>query len=83
MMTVISLVYSLTLVVFTLAAGNIGPRLLETFTGNRVNQSTIGLLGATFLYSLLLLYAVSDDEVPRLAVAIAIALATLSFFQVV
>ena len=83
MMTVISLVYSLTLVVFTLAAGNIGPRLLETFTGNRVNQSTIGLLGATFLYSLLLLYAVGDDEVPRLAVAIAIALATLSFFQVV
>ncbi|MBL6430602.1 MAG: DUF2254 domain-containing protein [Alphaproteobacteria bacterium] len=44
-MTVISLVYSLTLVVFTLAAGNIGPRLLETFTDNRVNQTTIGMLG--------------------------------------
>ncbi len=83
MMTVISLVYSLTLVVFTLAAGNIGPRLLETFTGNRVNQATIGLLGATFLYALILLYIVGDDEVPRLAVAIAIALATVSFFQVV
>ena len=83
MMTVISLVYSLTLVVFTLAAGNIGPRLLETFTANRVNQSTIGLLGATFLYSLFVLYVVGDEEVPRLSVAIAIALATTSFFWVV
>lgn len=83
MMTVISLVYSLTLVVFTLAAGNIGPRLLETFTDNRVNQSTIGLLGATFLYSLFVLYVVGENEVPRLSVAIAIALATTSFFWVV
>ena len=83
MMTVISLVYSLTLVVFTLAAGNIGPRLLETFTDNRVNQSTIGLLGATFLYSLFVLYVVGENEVPRLSVAIAILLATTSFFWVV
>ncbi|SDU03831.1 DUF2254 domain-containing protein [Stappia sp. ES.058] len=82
-MTVISLVYSLTLVVFTLAAGNIGPRLLETFSDNRVNQSTIGLLGGTFLYSLIVLYVVGETEVPRIAVAIAIILATISFFWVV
>lgn len=83
MMTVISLVYSLTLVVFTLAAGNIGPRLLETFTDNRVNQTTIGLLGATFLYALIVLYIVGDEEVPKISVAIAILLATVSFFWVV
>jgi uncharacterized membrane protein len=82
-MTVISLVYSLTLVVFTLAAGNIGPRLLETFTDNRVNQTTIGMLGGTFLYSLIVLYVVGETEVPRIAVAIAIVLATISFFVVV
>lgn len=83
MMTVISLVYSLTLVVFTLAAGNIGPRLLKTFATNRVNQITIGLLGATFLYALIVLYIVGSHEVPKLAVALAILLATLSFFWVV
>lgn len=82
-MTVISLVYSLTLVVFTLAAGNIGPRLLETFTDNRVNQTTIGMLGGTFLYSLIVLYVVGETEVPRIAVAVAILLATTSFFVVV
>ena len=83
MMTVLSLVYSLTLVVFTLAASNIGPRLLETFTDNRVNQTTIGLLGATFLYSLIVLYIVGDEEVPKISVALAILLSAISFFWLV
>ncbi|MEQ9491076.1 MAG: DUF2254 domain-containing protein [Alphaproteobacteria bacterium] len=83
MMTVISLVYSLTLIVFTLAASNIGPRVLETFTDNRINQTTVGFLGATFLYSLFVLYVAGDDEVPKLSVAIAIVMVTVSFFWVV
>lgn len=83
MMTVLSLVYSLTLVVFTLAAGNIAPRLLETFTDNRVNQVTVGLLGATFLYSLLALHGVTNVEVPRVTVVAGMVLATISFFWVV
>ena len=83
MITVISLVYSLTLIVFTLAASNIGPRVLETFTDNRINQTTVGFLGATFLFSLFVLYVVGDDEVPKLSVAIAILMVTISFFWVV
>ncbi len=83
MMTVISLVYSLTLIVFTLAASNIGPRVLETFTDNRINQTTVGFLGATFLYSLFVLYVVGDNEVPKLSVAVAIVMVTVSFFWVV
>lgn len=83
MMTVISLVYSLTLLVFTLAAGNIAPRLLETFTDNRVNQITVGLLGATFLFSLLSLHGVNNVEKARLTVLIGMALATTSFFWLV
>ncbi|AXS40217.1 DUF2254 domain-containing protein [Breoghania sp. L-A4] len=54
-LTVLSLVYSLTLVVFTLAAGNIGPRLLTRFTEDNVIQVTAGALAATFFYSILLL----------------------------
>ena len=64
MMSVISLVYSLTLVVFTLAAGNISARLLETFASNRTTQITIGLLGATFLYSCL---SFSVSMTPRIS----------------
>lgn len=51
-MTALGLVYSITLVVFTLAAGSIAPRLLERFTKDRVSQVAIGALGALFLHSL-------------------------------
>ena len=43
--TALSLTYSLVLVVFTLAAGNIGPRLLKRFTSEPVNQVTAGIFG--------------------------------------
>jgi len=83
MMSVISLVYSLTLVVFTLAAGNISPRLLETFASNRTTQITIGLLGATFLYSLFVLFVVEDEREVRFSVGMSIVLAATSFFWLV
>ncbi|PVB59632.1 DUF2254 domain-containing protein [Labrenzia sp. 011] len=83
MMSVISLVYSLTLVVFTLAAGNISPRLLETFASNRTTQVTIGLLGATFLYALLVLFMIDGSRDVRFSVTVSIALAAVSFFWLV
>jgi uncharacterized membrane protein len=83
MMSVISLVYSLTLVVFTLAAGNISPRLLETFASNRTTQITIGLLGATFLYALFVLFVVEDGREVRFSVGMSIILAATSFFWLV
>ncbi len=51
-MTALSLVYSMVLVVFTLAAGTIAPRLLERFAKDRTNQVAVGSLGALFLHSL-------------------------------
>lgn len=83
MMSVISLVYSLTLVVFTLAAGNISPRLLETFASNRTTQITIGLLGATFLYALFVLFVVDDGREVRVSVGFSVVLAATSFFWLV
>jgi len=83
MMSVISLVYSLTLVVFTLAAGNISPRLLETFASNRTTQVTIGLLGATFLYALLVLYMIDETRDVRFSVTMSIVMAAASFFWLV
>ncbi len=81
--TTLSLVYSLVLVVFTLAAGNIAPRLLKLFTSDRVNQVTAGLLGGTFLFALTVLYRVRPDFVPVLSVAVAIVLAALFVLQLI
>ncbi len=67
-MTALSLAYSLVLVVFTLAAANIGPRLLKRFTTDPVNQVTAGLLGGTFLYCVVVLLFVAPEDVPQTAV---------------
>ncbi|GAB5467788.1 MAG: DUF2254 domain-containing protein [Rhodospirillales bacterium] len=79
-MTVLTLVYSMTLLVFTLAASSLGPRLLETFIENRVNQITIGILGAAFLHAIITLYAVSADTSPTFSAGVAILYGIASFF---
>lgn len=81
-MTALSLAYSLTLVVFTLAASSIGPRLLKRFTTERVNQVTAGLLGGTFLYSLVVI-GFSSGPPPRIAAAGAGLLAIASVVQLI
>ena len=82
MMTVASLVFSMTLVALTLAAGNIGARLLDRYMGNRVNQVALGLFLATFVFSLLVLASVEagdDPTVPQLSTAFSMLLAVTSF----
>lgn len=81
-MTALSLAYSLTLVVFTLAASSIGPRLLKRFTTERVNQVTAGLLGGTFLYALVVI-GFSSGPPPRIAAAGAGLLAVASVVQLI
>ena len=82
MITVASLVFSMTLVALTLAAGNIGPRLIDRFMDNPVNQIALGLFLATFVYALLVLRAITNSEppfIPHLAISLAMLMALLSF----
>lgn len=81
--TTLSLVYSMVLIVFTLAAGNIGPRLLRRFTTDRVNQVTAGVLGGTFLFSLTALWRTGPQNIPQLAVLCAMVLALISVLQLI
>lgn len=81
-MTVLSLVYSMTLLVFTLAASSLGPRLLETFIDNRVNQITIGILGAVFLHSVIALFAAAPEATPSISAGVAVVMAIVGFFWV-
>jgi len=82
-MTALSLAYSLVLVVFTLAAGNIGPRLLQRFTSELVNQVTAGILGGTFLYAIITLLFTQPDFVPKITIFGAVLLAIISVLQLI
>ena len=82
-------VFSITIAALSLAAGQMGPRLLRNFTRDRGNQLTLGAFLGTFSYALMVLRSVrtqSEGEfVPHLSLSIGILLAfvcvgTLVFF---
>ncbi len=83
--TVASLVFSLTLVALTLAAGSIGARLLQRYLRKRTIQLTLGIFVATFVFALIVQSAVgtAEDGVPRLAVFLALVLSICSLFWLI
>ena len=84
LMTMTSLVVSITFVVLTLAAGQLGPRLISTFIRDRQIQAVLGLFLATTLYVLVVLRgldeALGPGGVPHLAVTGASALTVACLF---
>ncbi|QDM19173.1 DUF2254 domain-containing protein [Tardiphaga sp. vice278] len=72
-------VFSIAIAVLSLAAGQMGPRLLRNFTRDRGNQFTLGAFLATFSYALIVLRSVrTQDEgafVPHLALSVSILMA--------
>ncbi len=72
-------VFSITIAALSLAAGQMGPRLLRNFTRDRGNQLTLGIFLGTFSYSLMILRSVRTQSeglfVPHLALSISILLA--------
>lgn len=83
MISVTSVVFSITIVALTLAAGQFGSRVLRSFMRDRGNQITLGTFIATFVYAMLILRTVrgGDDSefVPPLAMSVGI---LLVFFSV-
>ncbi|SOH94585.1 Uncharacterized membrane protein [Monaibacterium marinum] len=85
---VAGVMFSMTLVAVSFASSNFGPRLIGNFMRDRANQISLGILIATFVYTVLILRAVQDPSaegaemtvdlfVPHLAIAVAIVLALL------
>lgn len=74
-------VFSITIAALSLAAGQMGPRLLRNFTRDRGNQITLGAFLATFSYALLVLRSVrTQDEgsfTPHLALSVGVLMAFL------
>ncbi len=61
---VTGVMFSMTLVAVSFASGNFGPRLIGNFMRDRVNQWSLGILVATFVFALLVARAVADGDVP-------------------
>ncbi len=81
-MTVVSIVFSLTITALAQTSSHFGPRVLRNFTSDRGVQLTLGTFIATFVYCLLVLRTVRSVEelrfVPFLSVNIGVALALAS-----
>jgi len=81
-MTVVSIVFSLTITALAQTSSHFGPRVLRNFTSDRGVQFTLGTFIATFVYCLLVLRTVRSVEemrfVPFLSVNVGVALALAS-----
>ena len=76
--TVVGIVFSITIVALTLASTQFGPRMLRNFIRDRGTQVTLGTFVATFFYTILTLVSVGSgstgDFVPHLSVTVALVL---------
>lgn len=72
--TVVTLVFSITIVALTLASTQFGPRMLRNFIRDRVTQVTLGTFVATFVYAILALVAIGPgphgEFVPHLSITV-------------
>lgn len=72
-------VFTITIAALSLAAGQMGPRLLRNFTRDRGNQLTLGMLLGAFCYALVVLRSIRTEPeggfVPHLALSVGIVLA--------
>lgn len=82
MITVAGVVFSITIVVLSLASSQFGPRLIRNFMNVRTNQAVLGTFVATFIYGILVLCRVGSGQnrifVPGLSVTVAILMSLLS-----
>jgi uncharacterized membrane protein len=85
--TVLALIFSATLLVFSMAVSQFGPRLMHFFLRDRSMQIALGLFLAAFLHSLIALVATGEHRnflfVPQLTAITSVALVFVSFCYLV
>jgi|ERR1019366_2864886 uncharacterized membrane protein len=79
--TVVTLVFSITIVTLTLASTQFGPRMLRNFIRDRITQLTLGSFVATFVYAILALVTIGPGRhgefVPHLSITVTMALVVI------
>lgn len=80
---VAGMIFSITIVVLSMASAQFGPRLLRNFMQHGGTQLVLGVYVGTFIYSLMVLSAVRSEPghefVPHLSVFVGLLLGVLSF----
>jgi uncharacterized membrane protein len=81
--TVVGVVFSITIVTLTLASTQFGPRMLRTFIRDLGTQLTLGTFVATFVYATLVLISISPGRdgrafVPHFSITLSVGLVCLS-----
>jgi uncharacterized membrane protein len=81
--TVVGVVFSITIVTLTLASTQFGPRMLRNFIRDRGTQITLGTFVATFVYATLVLLSIGPGGhgrtfIPYLSVTCAVGLVMVS-----
>ena len=77
--TVVGIVFSITIVTLTLASTQFGPRMLRNFIRDRGTQFTLGTFVATFVYATLVMISIGPaDQVPHLSITVSVALVAIS-----
>jgi uncharacterized membrane protein len=76
LITVVGIVFSITIVALTLASTQFGPRMLRNFVRDPGTQLTLGVFVATFSYTVTTLVSISPgphgDFVPHLSISVAL-----------
>lgn len=87
MIGVAGTVFSVTLVALTLASSQLGPRLIKNFMYVRLNQVVLGSYIAIYLYCLLVLNAVKDENgytfIPSISILVAILAAVVNIILLI
>lgn len=83
LITVTGVAFSVTIVALQLASSQFTPRILRNFMADRSNQVVLGVLIATFTYTLLVLRVIratssGGEFVPQISVSVAIVLSLVS-----
>jgi uncharacterized membrane protein len=85
--TVLALIFSVALLVLSMAVSQFGPRILYRFVRDGITQLTIGLFLATFVHTLLTFVVMRQHGnrvfVPQLTVCCSVALVMVSFIFLV
>ena len=87
MIGVAGTVFSVTLVALTLASSQFGPRLIKNFMYVRLNQVVLGSYISTYLYCLLVLNTIKDNDsynfIPSISILVAIFAAILNIILLI
>lgn len=84
--TTAGVVFSLTVVSLQLASSQFSPRVMRSFVRDRLSQSVVGVLIATFVYCVLVLRNINgppQDPAPRLSLTLAVVLTMLTVVLII